>query len=207
VSLPITEIEKVDGYTIYLKLDKASIEILPVVQIRRLYSKKELNELDIVLLIITFDGLDKADQARKALKTLSKAEDIEIRDMATIIKESDDKMKIKEAEDIDSKQGALFGAITGGLIGLLGGPIGAVVGAAAGAATGGVAAGKIDRGFSDRYLDKLQSMLQPGNSALVTMVEASLVEKVTTALAELNGEIVEQKLTDDVISQFTNSDA
>jgi uncharacterized membrane protein/sporulation protein YlmC with PRC-barrel domain len=201
VSLPITQIEKADEYTIYLKLDKASIEVMPVVQIRRLYSKNELNELDIALLIITFTELNKADQAREILAALSKAEDIEIRDMAVIIKESDDKVKVKEAEDVDARQGALFGAITGGLIGLLGGPIGVVVGAAAGAATGGVAADKIDRGFSDRYLDKLQSMMQPGNSALITMVEASLVEKVTTALAELNGEVIEQKLTDDVISQ------
>jgi uncharacterized membrane protein/sporulation protein YlmC with PRC-barrel domain len=207
VSLPITEIEKVEGYTIFLKLDKASIEVLPVVQVRRLYSKKELNELDIVLLIVTFDALDKADQACKNLKALSRAEDIEIRDMAVIVKETDDKVKIKEAEDVDAKQGALFGAITGGLIGLLGGPIGAVVGAAAGAATGGVAADRIDRGFSDTYLDKLQSSLQPGSSALVTMVEQNLVEKVTAALADLDGEVVEQKLTDDVISQFTNSDA
>jgi len=205
VSLPITQIDRVEGYTIYLKLDKASIEVLPVVQIRRLYSKKELNELDIVLLIVTFDALDKAEQARKILKELSKTENIEIREMAAIIKEADDKVKIKETEDVDTKRGALFGAITGGLIGLLGGPIGAVVGAAAGAAAGGVAADKIDRGFSDVYLDKLQSTLQPGCSALVTMVEQSLVEKVKTALADLDGEIVEQKLTDEVIAQFTNS--
>jgi uncharacterized membrane protein len=205
VSLPITEIDKVEEYTIQLKLDKASIEVLPVVQVRRLYSKKELNKLDIVLLIITFDALDKADQARKILQELSKAEKIEIRDMAAIVKETDEKVKIRETEDVDAKHGALFGAITGGLIGLLGGPIGAVVGAAAGAATGSVAADKIDRGFSDVYLDKLQSTLQPGSSALVTMVEQSWVEKVKTALADLGGEVVEQKLTDEVVSQFTNS--
>jgi len=139
------------------------------------------------------------------LQALSKAENIEIRDMATIVKEADDKVKIKEADDVDAQHGALFGAITGGLIGLLGGPIGAVVGAAAGAAAGGVAADRIDRGFSDMYLDKLQSTLQSGSSALVTMVEQSLIEKVTTALADLGGEVVEQKLTDDVVSQFTDS--
>jgi uncharacterized membrane protein len=137
---------------------------------------------------------------------LSKAENFEIRDMAVIIKESDDKVRIKETEDVDARQGALFGAITGGLIGLLGGPIGVVVGAAAGAATGGVAADRIDRGFSDTYLDKLQSMLQPGSSALVTMVEASLVEKVAAALAEFDGKVIEQKVTDEIISQFTNND-
>ncbi len=205
VSLPITEIDKVEDYTIYLKLDKASIEVLPVVQIRRLYSKKELNELDIVLLIVTFDALDRADQARKILQTLSKTEAMDLRGVATIVKEADNKVKIKDTEDVDAKHGALFGAITGGLIGLLGGPIGAVVGAAAGAATGGVAADRIDRGFSDTYLDKLQSTLQPGSSALVTMVERSLVEKVKAALADLGGEVVEQNLTDEVISQFTNS--
>jgi uncharacterized membrane protein len=179
---------------------------MPVVQVRRHYSKREINVLDIALLIFTFDEAGKADEARKILRGIMK-DVVEIRNTAVIIKTLDGKTILKEAEDVDARQGALFGAITGGLIGLLGGPVGAVIGAAAGAATGGVAAGKIDRGFSDGYLHTLRDKLQPDTSALVTMVEQSAVEKVVAALANLNGQLVQQKLTEGIVAQLTNNDS
>lgn len=205
VTLPVSQLERVEGYTIYLKLDKESIEVMPVVQARRHYSKKEINVMEIVLLIFTFDETGKADRARKILQALDKKDVVEIRNIAVIVKAQDGKTMLRESEDVDAKRGALFGAITGGLIGLLGGPVGAVVGAAAGAATGSMAADKIDRGFSDKYLQELQAGLQPGSSALVTMVEEQLVAKVVEALADLNGQLVQQRLTDDIVSQLTTN--
>jgi uncharacterized membrane protein/sporulation protein YlmC with PRC-barrel domain len=205
VTLPITEIDRVEEYTIFLKLNKADIEVMPVVQIRRHYSKKEINELDIVLLTFTFNAVDKAEQAQASLKTLAQQTGTEIRNTAIVIKEADSKIKSKETGDVDAKRGALFGAVTGGLIGLLGGPVGAVIGAAAGAATGSVAADRIDRGFSNTYLEQIEDHLKPGRSALVTLVEQTSVEKVIAALANLNGKVIQQKLTDDVVSQFTNN--
>ncbi len=119
-----------------------------------------------------------------------------------MVKDEEGRTSIKEREDVESRHGALFGAVTGGLVGLLGGPVGVVIGAAAGAAAGGVAAGHIDMGFPDEYLEKLQHGLQPGSSALVTLVEGEWVEKVTETLSGFGGETLRLALTDDIVTQL-----
>jgi uncharacterized membrane protein/sporulation protein YlmC with PRC-barrel domain len=202
VTLGVAQVERVEGSTVYLKLDKASIEVLPSVQARRLYSKQEINVMDIELVVVTFAEVDRAIKAQNILKTLDKNGVTEIRNMAVLVKEQDGKTTVRETADVDAGQGALFGAIVGGLVGVLGGPAGVVLGAAAGAATGHVAAGKIDRGFSDEYLKQIQDGLQPGSSALVTLVEKKSVEKVVEALADLDGQLVRQQLTDNIVQQL-----
>jgi uncharacterized membrane protein len=202
VTLSISQIERVEGSTIYLKLDKERIRMMPAAQARRHYSKKEINVLHIELVAVTFDEAGKADEARRILKGLGDQDAIELRNMAVLVKEQDGKTTLKETADVDAKQGALFGAVVGGVIGLLGGPAGVVLGAAAGAATGRVTADKIDRGFSDEYLEQIQGALQPGSSALVTLVEGASVDKVAEALADLNGQLVRQQLTDDIVKQL-----
>ena len=158
--------------------------------------------LDIELVAVTFDEADKADEARRILKDLGDQGAIELRNMAVLVKEQDGETTLKETADVDAKQGALFGAVVGGVIGLLGGPAGVVLGAEAGAATGRVTADKIDRGFSDEYLEQIQGALQPGSSALVTLVEGALIDKVAEALADLNGQLVRQQLTDEIVEQL-----
>lgn len=202
VTLSLSQVDRVEKGTVYLKLDKESIDLMPAVQARRLYSRKEINVLDIELVVVTFDEADKAGEARRLLKNLTDKSDIELRDIAVLVKEQNGKTTLKETADVDAKQGALFGAVVGGLIGLLGGPAGVVLGAAAGAATGRVTADRIDRGFSDEYLEKIQGALQPGSSALVTLVESKSVDNVAEALADLNGQLVRQQLTDEIVEQL-----
>jgi len=85
---------------------------------------------------------------------------------------------------------------------LLGGPIGVIVGAAAGAATGGVAARKIDMGFSDDFLIKLQEELQPGKSALIVVVEHEMIEDLSHTLSDLDGLHFNQEITDELIHKI-----
>ncbi len=205
VTLAVTQIERVAGGVVYLKLDKAAIEAMPIVQARRHYGKDELKALAVELLIVTFDGVDQADQALQALKSLTKADRAKIRNTAVLVKTEDGRTTFKEAEDVGPRQGALFGAISGGLIGLLGGPAGVILGAAAGAATGRVAADKIDRGFSNQYLETVQASLSPGSSALVALIEQEAVDAMAEALAGLNGQLVRLSLTDDLVSQLASA--
>jgi uncharacterized membrane protein len=202
VTLSISQIERIEGSTIYLKLDKESIRMMPAIQARRHYSKKEINTLGIELVVVTFDEADKADEAQRILKGLGDQGAIELRNVAVLIKEQDGKTTLRETADVDAKHGALFGAVVGGVIGLLGGPAGVVLGAAAGAVTGRVTADKIDRGFSDQYLERIQGALKPGSSALVTLVEGASVGKLAEALTDLNGQLVRQHLTDDIVEQL-----
>ena len=95
----------------------------------------------------------------------------EILNAALAVKDEDGKTHIYETGDVYPRRGALFGALVGGSFGLLGGPVGMVVGALAGAFTGHTAAGRIDMGFSDSYLEELIQSLEPGTSAVVALVE------------------------------------
>ncbi len=161
--------------------------MLPEIPIHRDYSQQEIREKRHEVIASIYDKLDGADETLAFLDNLSKSGVLAIKHAAVIVKDEDGNIKVEERGDVSSKQGALFGAISGGLIGLLGGPIGVIVSAAAGAATGGVAASKIDMGFSDDFLKRIQEELQPGKSALIAEVEHEMIEDLSYALSDLDG--------------------
>jgi uncharacterized membrane protein len=198
VTLPIAVIDYTEQENVYLKLDKQTIESLPAIPVKQSYGLT-----DIELIILTFKEVDQANEALQTLKQAAQKGVLTFLNAAVLVKEEDGQTSLKETEDIDPKRGALFGAITGGLIGLLGGPVGVIIGATAGAVTGREAAKRIDTGFSEAYLKKLQEGLQPGSSALVTLVEQEGVEKVTETLAEFEGQLLRQALTDDLVAHLT----
>jgi uncharacterized membrane protein len=127
---------------------------------------------------------------------------LKVRNAAVLVKDKDGKTSLRELGDVDVKGGRLMGAITGGLVGLLGGPVGAVVGAAAGAGVGGLAAKKIDTGFSQEFIETFQERLQPGNSALIVVIEHDAADKLAEAWADVEGILVREALTDAMVEQL-----
>lgn len=202
VSLPISVIDQVLHDTVYIKLEKKSVEMLPEIPIQRDYSQQEIPEKRHEVIASIYDKLDGADETFAFLENLSKSGVLDIKHAAVLVKDDDGNIKVEERGDVNSKQGAIFGAISGGLIGLLGGPIGVIIGAAAGAATGGVAARKIDMGFSDEFLNKLQEELQPGKSALIVVVEHEMIEDLSYALSDVEGLHFNQEITDELINEL-----
>ncbi len=202
LSLPISVIDHVLHNTVYLKLEKNSIEMLPEIPIQRDYQQQEIREKKHEVIASVYDKPDGADDTLTFLNKLSKSGVLDIKHAAVMVKDRDGNIKVEERGDVGSKQGAIFGAISGGLIGLLGGPIGVIVGAAAGAATGGVAAQKIDMGFSNDFLDKIQEELQPGKSALIVVVEHEMIEDLSSALSDLEGLHFNQEITDEFIDEL-----
>lgn len=202
VSLPISAIDQVLQDTVYLKLEKKSVEMLPEIPIQRDYVQQEIRGKRHEVIASIYDKLDGADDTLAFLDNLSKSGVLAIKHAAVLEKDNDGNIKVEERGDVDSKQGTIFGAISGGLIGLLGGPIGVIVGAAAGAATGRVAARKIDMGFSDDFLKKLQEELQPGKSALIVVVEHEMIEDLSYALSDLEGLHFNQEITDELIKEI-----
>jgi len=203
VSIPVSQIQKVGMLAVYLNRDKSSIETLPVVQIRRHYSKDEINNLDIEILIWAFEGEDKAKAALKHLQTFSEENAIEIRNAAILKKDAGGKTSAREIADLGPRRGGITGVIAGGLIGMLAGPGGAILGAAAGAATGSAAAKKIDRGFSNEYLAMLEEKMPPASSGLLTLVEGSQVDALIAELESFGGQVYRQKITDGIVSDLT----
>lgn len=203
ISIPVAQIKEVDSLAVYLDRDKDSIETLPAVQIRRHYSKKEINQLDIEILIWAFDTQDQAKKALEQLKSFTKENDIEIRNAAILEKDSESKTKAREIADLGPRRGGITGVIAGGLIGLLGGPGGAILGAAAGAATGRSAAKRIDRGFSNDYLAMLEEKMKPGSSGIVTLLESSHIQTLIAEMEPFGGQVYQQKITDGIVSELT----
>ncbi len=198
MTVPVGAIDQVDESAVYLKLTKAELAELPSIALKRGHRDKE----DIDLMVWSFSGAHTAEKGLQAVKKLAKEQEIELLNTALVTKDRDGKTSLKEAEDLDTGRGALFGAIAGGVIGLLGGPVGAIVGAAAGAATGGAAAHWIDMGFANDDLKALKENLKPDSSAIVVLVQSKDAALVTSALDELGGELVQQTLTDEMVEQI-----
>jgi uncharacterized membrane protein/sporulation protein YlmC with PRC-barrel domain len=201
LTLPVSAIEKVFDDSVYLKLDKKTIEKLPAVPARHSFGWKDAR---FELIIMVFQNVSKAQEALNFLQDLRREKKIgPIRNAAVLEMDETGRASLKETQDVDSKQGTLFGAITGGLIGLIGGPVGMVVGAAAGALTGRAAAGRIDMGFSNRYLIDVEKRLEPGSSALIALVEHEWSGDVAESLTYLGGQLFRQALTDEIVKEIT----
>jgi uncharacterized membrane protein/sporulation protein YlmC with PRC-barrel domain len=202
ISLPVSAIDKVDNDIVYLQLDKESIKMLPEIPIQRDYGQIETNDKKHEILASVYDKVEDADNTLEYFDELRKRGILEIKHAAVIVKDEDGDTKVIDRSDVNPKQGTIFGTITGGLIGLIGGPIGVIFGAAAGAATGKVAAGKIDMGFSDKFLNKLKDELQPGKSALIVVVEHRMADDLSEVLSNLEGLHFNQAITDAVINEI-----
>jgi uncharacterized membrane protein len=203
VALPMSAIESVYEDIVFLKLDKAEVQSLPHIPIQRHQVMGALVSVELVAKV--FDKAEEADAALKSLKELEKKGTLKIRNAAILVKGNDGRLVLNETRDVDAKGGRLFGAVTGGLIGLLGGPVGVIVGAAAGAGVGGLAARKIDMGFSDEFLATFEERLQPGNSALILLVEGESAEVLSDAWADQEGVILREALTDEMVERLVKA--
>src|SRR5262245_47330695 len=139
------------------------------------------------LVVTMFDGEDAASTAYETLRRLEQDGGIAILDAATLVKHGDGTSEIKDTQDVDTRHGAAFGVVSGALIGLVGGPAGALVGAIAGGATGAASASVIDFGFPKEDLQALDGQLDPGNSALVVLIEMTWLDQLDAALANFAG--------------------
>ncbi len=202
LTLPVSAIEKVFDDVVYLKLSKKTIEKLPTVPARHSLGWKDAR---FELIILVFQEMGKAKESLDFLKELRMEKKIgPIHNAAVLVMDEAGKASLKETQDVDPRQGTLFGAITGGLIGLIGGPVGMVVGAAAGAVTGRAAAGRIDMGFSNKYLTDVEKQLEPGSSALIALVEHEWSGDVAEALTHLGGQLFRQALTDEIVNEIAD---
>jgi uncharacterized membrane protein len=56
--------------------------------------------------------------------------------------------------------------------------------------------------FSDKFLAGLQDRLQPGSAALIVLVETEWAVKVSEVLADREGIILQQPLTDRLVKEL-----
>jgi uncharacterized membrane protein len=208
VTLPLSAIDRKEGDTVYLKLDRGAVKQLPAIPLRKHYVVGDTN---IELVARVFRAEDK-DNEQQALDALEFAEDlhrrrtIRVLNAAVLAKDTDGHVSVVDSREIDPKKGRVLGAITGGLVGLLAGPGGAVVGALTGLGAGGAAGKWIDEGFSDKFLDTLREYLQPGTAATILLMENEWVRPASEAMAGLGGYVFQQSLTDRLVEDMMAAD-
>lgn len=201
ITLPMSAVERVDETGVYLKLNQAAIERLPSVPFKRRHPEG-WEEENVELVARIFDDPERANEALRFVEDLHRRKILKIRNAAVLIKNRDGQVEVRDTRDLEPKKGRIIGAIAGGLVGLLGGPLGAVVGALAGLGAGSLAAKWVDLGFSDEFLNEFQENLGPGCSALVLVVENKFVTPMSEALADWQGMVLQQTLTDEMVGEL-----
>lgn len=197
--LPIAVIGEVKGDTVYLKLSMQQVETLPGVPVELTKQGKQRFEV----LIKVYDSVEGASIAYKEWKKVwSKQARYFIHSAAILERNLDGETVFKDVADVDKRQGRVFGAVAGGLVGLVGGPVGVVVGAIAGAGAGGIAADKIDRGFSNDFLEKFVSELKPGTSALILMADREGIPSIADSIKGISGIVLQSELTQNFVDDY-----
>ncbi len=204
VAIPVSAVDRVEGDTVYLKLDKAALEKLPTLPRKKKYAEGKA-DVELVARVFNDPDQDNEQLAREALdfaQDLHRRHTFKLLNAALLVKDPEGRVSVVDTRDIDPKKGRVLGAITGGLIGLLAGPGGAILGALAGLGAGGAAGKLIDEGFSDRFLQNLQDYLQPGSAAVILLVEHEWVQSVAESMADLKGFVFQQPLTDTLVEDL-----
>jgi uncharacterized membrane protein len=202
LTLPLTAVDHVAGQTVYLKLDRKGIGQLPTVPVASQQAGATARSSKIDLVAVAFDAPDDASRALQFIEKFRKKGTLKILNAATLVKDAEGNVSVKDTRDIDAKKGRLLGVVTGGLIGLVGGPVGAIVGAVAGAGAGGLAGKKIDFGFADSFLDGLEEHLRPNTSALIVLVEHDYYQQLSEVIDEEEGVFFRQTLTDKLVEKL-----
>lgn len=128
---------------------------------------------------------EKVDQAKGVLADLQKMHKdgiIELIDAAVLEKNAEGKVSVLETAEFTPKKGVVTGSIAGILVGLLFPPAvlaSGVLGAGVGALVGKLT----DRGlFDNTELQELANELEPGNSAIMAVMDDKWVEQFEKVL-------------------------
>ncbi|HEU5102571.1 MAG TPA: DUF1269 domain-containing protein [Roseiflexaceae bacterium] len=161
------------------------------------------------LIVCTFDGDTRADDARAAIQALdAKLDTIKLGNIAIVRKGADGQLTFSETEELrEYSRDTTFGIVLGWLLGaantLVGAPLGVASGVEAGAALGTEAAARRDVGFPDETLRQLGEQLHAGSSALILLADPDHTDTVAAELERLGGTIIQSQLPPDTIAALT----
>lgn len=153
------------------------------------------------LLVVTFDDMATAQQARRAVHDLQKQEQASLLDAAVISRDADGQTHIHNEVDSDVKLGAGVGSVVG-LVLSFGFPLlGLAVGAAGGALTGKLA----NRGLDKKFVHEVEQALQPGTSALAVVFADANPAALRAALDPFKGQIYQTTLDTETADQLRSA--
>jgi uncharacterized membrane protein len=155
-----------------------------------------MSEPQYDLLLAVFEDESAASESFKTLHEEEKKKLLDLENVVLIRKGVDDKIHVKESAEKISKEAGL-GALVGGALGILAGPVGLVSFGAAGAFIGALSAKLDDVGFSDDRLERLGEALQPGNSAILAVLDEKYTDQLVEELSNQGAKVVKEDLPKD----------
>jgi uncharacterized membrane protein len=209
ITIPVSQIDRVDEDTVYLKLDRQSVDMLPTTPIQRWpedikeFRLKRRIKMD-KMIVVVFDSEVKAYEGSKALQALQEEGSINLYAKAVIARDASGKVAVKQEGDM-GPVGTAVGMLTGGLIGLIGGPVGVAIGAYAGT-VGGMFYDLAHLGIGEDFLYEVEKSLLPGKAAVVAEIWEEWTLPVDTRMESLGGvvfrrtsvEVVDEQIERDV---------
>ena len=194
IAIAISEIERGDQDTIYLKIDKARIQQLPSLPVNRTWN--EVYATDLELMVWTYEQKDAATRTLQQVEALSQKYAMELLNTTILEKDEKGNVHVHEQKNAPTKRRVAFGVALGGLAGLAIGPVALVAGAIAGAVAGKKSEKKVEVGFSQEKSSKLNESLVPGGSALIVLVEHRWFHMLQLETAESGGNFIHERLSD-----------
>jgi uncharacterized membrane protein len=133
------------------------------------------------LFVAVFPDKPSAQATIDAIARMDKSGAVKLIDAAQVAKDQSGKVTVDELEELTAGKGALGGAIVGGILGLIFPPallVGAAIGGIAGAITGRL----VDTGAKTKDLKHIAENIEPGEVAVIALVEDRWVSQLTLAL-------------------------
>lgn len=149
------------------------------------------------LVVISFNDEHMADEVLLTLGRLQADHLIDLEDAAVVVRKQDGKMKIKQTQNL-TLAGAVGGGFWGAFFGILfGGPLGFLVVGGTTAAVGALMGKLRDIGVDDDFIKEVGDSLEPGSSAIFTLVISSTTDRVLESLQQYQGKVVRTSLSRD----------
>jgi len=165
------------------------------------------------LIVVGFKkDMYRASEALNMLQDMNSSWTVDLSDAVAVYRDYSGKLRVDQSYQMTTGEGAAFGGLFGGLIGaLIAVPFTAGVSAAAAAVAAaslsGVALGatfgavdaeswKNDFGISEDFVNRVGTMIQPGDSAIFALVRTIDPDLVADAFRGYGGTILRTTLSD-----------
>ena len=143
-----------------------------------------------------FEGKDRAAQVVDLIKKAGKSQDFKVPAWAVV--EVDDNGKAHAKQSGRGGLGAAAGAGIGLLLGLIGGPAGLIAWTLGSALVGGIAGMKMGHQFDSNQLKAMAVDMLPNTSAIIVVIEDTLVENIAKDMGEYGAKVVTLTLGDQI---------
>jgi len=119
---------------------------------------------------LSFESVSRAQQFMLAIDELARHHRLRLVDAVMVVKDEDDRVRVRETIDPQPGRSALSGAVWTGLLGLIvGGPVGWIAGIGVGAGLGAITATVVDLGVPDEWVDWFKDAVSPDTATVVVL--------------------------------------